>query len=193
MLTTKQGGALNQAKAAAGNPAQALTLRAPLAQEAGDKGLAAALFRADLQRRQNDFNGAEQTYRAILSRDAQNKDAKLGLYYTLRQANKTRDAQALLQTLPADERHRESAGNSVDPLHRQAQQALQAGNTPQALERLNQALQKQPGNVWVRLDMARILQQQGDSARTQGLMAAISQRGAPADNLYAAALFASET
>lgn len=149
VLTTKQGGALNQAKAAAGNPAQALTLRAPLAQEAGDKGLAAALFRADLQRRQNDFNGAEQTYRAILSRDAQNKDAKLGLYYTLRQANKTRDAQALLQTLP--------------------------------------------GNVWVRLDMARILQQQGDSARTQGLMAAISQRGAPADNLYAAALFASET
>lgn len=188
-------GALNQEKAAdaAGNPAQALTLSAPLAQEAGEKGLAAALFRADLQRRQNDLSGAEQTYRAILSRDAQNKDAKLGLYYTLRQENKTGDAQALLQTLPADARPRESAGNSVDPLRRQAQQALQAGNTQQALERLNQALQKQPGNVWVRLDMARILQQQGDSARAQGLMAAISQRGAPADNLYAAALFASET
>ncbi|CAJ0999904.1 tetratricopeptide repeat protein [Sodalis praecaptivus] len=188
-------GALNQAKAAAadGNLGQALTLSAPLAQAEGDKGLAAALFRADVQRRQNDLSGAEQTYRTILSRDAQNKDAKLGLYYTLRQENKPRDAQQLLQTLPADERPREVAGNSVDPLRRQAQQALQAGNTPQALARLNEALQKQPTNVWVRLDMARILQQQGDSARAQGLMSAIAQRGAPVDNLYAAALFASET
>ncbi|MEN3261910.1 cellulose synthase subunit BcsC-related outer membrane protein [Sodalis endosymbiont of Spalangia cameroni] len=188
-------GALNQAKAAAaaGNLSQALTLSAPLAQAEGDKGLAAALFRADVQRRQNDLSGAEQTYRTILSRDAQNKDAQLGLYYTLRQENKPRDAQQLLQTLPADERPREVAGNSVDPLRRQAQQALQAGNTPQALARLNEALQKQPTNVWVRLDMARILQQQGDSARAQGLMSAIAQRGAPVDNLYAAALFASET
>ncbi|WP_025246934.1 cellulose biosynthesis protein BcsC [Candidatus Sodalis pierantonius] len=142
---------------------------------------------------QNDLSGAEQTYRTILSRDAQNKDARLGLYYTLRQENKPRNAQQLLQTLPADERPREMAGNSVDPLRRQAQQALQAGNTQQELARLNEALQKQPTNVWVRLDMVRILQQQGDSARAQGLMSAIAQRGAPVDNLYAAALFASET
>ncbi|WP_025244174.1 cellulose synthase subunit BcsC-related outer membrane protein [Candidatus Sodalis pierantonius] len=142
---------------------------------------------------QNDLSGAEQTYRTILSRDAQNKDARLGLYYTLRQENKPRNAQQLLQTLPADERPREMAGNSVDPLRRQAQQALQAGNTQQELARLNKALQKQPTNVWVRLDMVRILQQQGDSARAQGLMSAIAQRGAPVDNLYTAALLASET
>lgn len=189
-------GELNQAKtaAAAGNFSSALALSAPLAQADGENGVSAALFRADLQRRQGDLSGAEQTYRAALTRDGQNTDAKLGLYYTLRQANKSAEAQQLLQTIPADKRPQLSAGGvNVDPLRRQAAQALASNDPLRALNLLQQALQKQPANIWVRLDMARILQKQGDSAQAQALLAAASQRGAPADNLYAAALFASET
>ncbi|WP_413742079.1 cellulose synthase subunit BcsC-related outer membrane protein [Sodalis sp. RH15] len=188
-------GALNKAKGAvtSGDLNSALALSEPLAQEEGDKGTSAELFRADVQRRKNDLPGAEQTYRGLLAKDSQNTDAKLGLYYTLQQEHKGAEAQQLLQTIPADKRPKVYVGVNVDPLRQQAAQALQAGDPQRALNLLQQALQKQPSNIWVRLDMARILQKQGNSAQAESLMAAAGQRGAPADNLYAAALFASET
>ncbi len=189
-------GDLDKAKTAvsSGNIDSALELSAPLVQADGDKGAAASLFRADVLRRRGDLSGAEQTYRGVLGREADNVDAKLGLYYTLRQANKSAEAQQLLQTIPADKRPQLSAGGvNVDPLRRQAAQALQANDPMRAMNLLQQALEKQPSNIWVKLDMARLLQKQGDTAQAQSLMASISPRGAPADNLYAAALFASET
>ncbi|TCV95579.1 cellulose synthase subunit BcsC-related outer membrane protein [Biostraticola tofi] len=189
-------GDLDKAKTAvsSGNIDSALELSAPLVQADGDKGAAASLFRADVLRRRGDLSGAEQTYRGVLGREADNVDAKLGLYYTLRQANKSTEAQQLLQTIPRDKRPPLSAGGvNVDPLRRQAGQALQANDPLRAMNLLQQALEKQPSNIWVKLDMARLLQKQGDSAQAQSLMASISPRGAPADNLYAAALFASET
>ncbi len=188
-------GNLNKAKgaASAGDLNSALALSEPLAQAEGDKGISAKLFRADVQRRKNDLAGAEQTYRGVLSQDNRNTDAKLGLYYTLRQENKNAEAQQLLQTVPADKRPQIAAGAGVDPLRRQAAEALQAKDPQRALNILQRALEKQPSNVWVRLDMARILQQQGDSARAQALMSAAARRGGAADALYAAALFASET
>ena len=188
-------GQLNKAKGAvsSGDLNSALALSAPLAQAEGDKGVSAALFRADVQRRNHDLSGAEQTYRDALSHDGQNTDAKLGLYYTLQQENKTAEAQQLLQSIPADKRPKVYVGVNVDPLRQQAARAVQANDPQRALNLLQQALEKQPSNIWVRLDMARILQKQGDSTQAQALMAAASQPGAPADNLYAAALFASET
>lgn len=189
-------GELNKAKSAvtSGDFNTALTLSAPLAQAQGNQGLSAELFRADVLRRKGDLAGAEQTYRSALTADPQNTDTKLGLYYVLRQANKNAEAQQLLATIPANKRPAVAAGAvSVDPLRRQAADALQAGDPQRALNILQQALEKQPSNIWVRLDMARILQKQGDSAQAQALMSAAAQRGAPADNLYAAALFASET
>ncbi|WP_213991329.1 cellulose biosynthesis protein BcsC [Sodalis sp. dw_96] len=188
-------GTLSKAKGAvtSGDLNSALALSEPLAQAEGDKGVSAELFRADVQRRKNDLPGAEQTYRGVIAKDNQNTDAKLGLYYTLQQEHKGAEAQQLLQTIPADKRPKVYAGINVDPLRQQAAQALQAGDPQRALNLLQQALQKQPSNIWVRLDMARILQRQGDSAQAQSLMAAAVRPGAPADNLYAAALFASET
>ncbi|WP_410013021.1 cellulose synthase subunit BcsC-related outer membrane protein [Sodalis sp. C49] len=189
-------GELNKAKGAvsSGDLNAALALSEPLAQAEGSKGVSAELFRADVLRRRGDLAGAEQAYRTALSSDPQNTDTKLGLYYTLRQANKTADAQQVLETIPADKRPQVAAGGvNVEPLRRQAAQAMQANDPQRALNLLQQALEKQPSNIWVRLDMARILQKQGDSAQAQAMMAAAGQRGAPADNLYAAALFASET
>lgn len=188
-------GQLNKAKGAvsSGDLNSALTLSEPLAQASGTQGMSAELFRADVQRRKNDLSGAEQTYRDALTHDSANTDAKLGLYYTLRQENKTAEAQQLLQTIPEDKRPRVVVGVNVDPLRQQAAQAVQANDPQRALSILQQALEKQPSNIWVRLDMARILQKQGNSAQAQAMMSAAGQRGAPADNIYAAALFASES
>ncbi|WP_413736273.1 cellulose synthase subunit BcsC-related outer membrane protein [Sodalis sp. RH21] len=191
-------GELNKAKGAvsAGDLNQALALSEPLTQAEGNKGISAALFRADVLRRRGDLAGAEQIYRTALSQDAGNTDTKLGLYYTLHQANKTVEAQQVLATIPADKRPQIAAAGAavnVDPLRRQAAAAVQANDPQRALNLLQQALEKQPANIWVRLDMARILQKQGNGAQAQAMMAAAGQRGAPADNIYAAALFASET
>ncbi|TKI07224.1 cellulose biosynthesis protein BcsC [Martelella alba] len=187
-------GQLNKAKGAvsSGDLNKALSLSAPLAQAEGQKGVSAELFRADVQRRSHDLGGAEQTYRAALTQDSQNADAKLGLYYTLQQENKTAEAQQILRTIPADKRPKVYVGVNVDPLRQQAARAVEANDPQRALNLLQQALEKQPSNIWVRLDMARILQKQGDGTQAQALMSAASQPGAPADNLYAAALFAGE-
>ncbi|MEA9389915.1 cellulose synthase subunit BcsC-related outer membrane protein [Acerihabitans sp. TG2] len=191
-------GQLNKAKSAAsaGDLNTALSLSEPLAQAGGSKGISAELFRADVLRRRGDLPGAEQAYRTALSHDDQNTDTKLGLYYTLHQENKEAEAQQVLTTIPAEKRPKIAmavAAVNVDPLRRQAEQAMQANDPQRALNVLQQALAKQPANVWVRLDMARILQKQGDSAQAQAMMASAGQRGAPADSLFAAALFASET
>ncbi|MDU6409643.1 MAG: cellulose synthase subunit BcsC-related outer membrane protein [Yersiniaceae bacterium] len=179
--------------AAAGDTDRALTLSAPLTTEAGDKGLAAALFRADLLRRSGDLTGAAQLYRALLTRDSQNNDAKAGLYYVLRQQGDTAEANALLQSLPASLRPRvQPAGVNVEPLRREAAEAVQANNPQRALTLLQQAQEKQPDNIWVTLDRARILTSLGDSAQAQALMAPAAAPNAPAGATYAAALFASE-
>lgn len=186
---------LDKAKqaASAGRLDEALQLSAPLVQASGDKGAAANLFRADVLRRQGNASAAEQVYRSELTRDAQDNDAKLGLYYLLRQQNKNQEAQQLLQTIPAS-LHPKAAPAAVDvePLRREAALALQAKDPQRALNLLQQALAKQPSNVWVRLDMARIMQQQGDTAQAQSTIATLSQPGASNAGLYAAALFASE-
>lgn len=187
---------LAKAKSAAtsGNLDSALALSAPLAQAGGDKAVAVNLFRADVLRRKGDLAGSEQLYRSIVNQDSQNNDAKTGLYYVLRQQNKNQDAEQVLATIPANLRPRaQPAGVNVDPLRREAALAMQNNDPQRAINLLQQAIDKQPTNIWARLDMARILEKQGNNAQAQALMAPATQRGAPAGDLYAAALFASES
>src|SRR5476649_815664 len=180
-----------KADAGSGNYDSALAAVTPLTQAEGDKGLSASLLRADILRRKGDLAGAEQQYSAL----GDNPDARAGLYYVLRQQNKP-EASQVLQTLPVALRNKlqpPAVADVIEPMRRQAAQAV-ANNDPQrALSILQQAQQRQPGNVWVKLDMARILQQQGQTAQAQSLMASSGRQGAGATDLYAAALFASET
>ncbi|WP_156293797.1 cellulose biosynthesis protein BcsC [Serratia oryzae] len=191
-------GSLTKAKQAvsAGQLDEALALTAPLANASGDKGNAVTLFRADVSRRKGDFAAAEQDYRGLLAQNPQNNDAKLGLYYLLlQQRNKDKEAELVLQTIPANLRPkvmRAVAGVNVEPLRKEAALALQNNDSPRALMVLQQALEKQPSNVWVRLDMARIMYKQGQELQAQTLISPLMQMGASPDGLYAAALFASE-
>ena len=185
---------LSKAKndAASGSYDSALTAVTPLTQAEGEKGLSASLLRADILRRKGDLPGAEQQYSQL----GDNQDARAGLYYVLRQQNKTAEAAQVLQTLPVALRNKlqpPAVADVIEPMRRQAAQAM-ANNDPQrALMILQQAREKQPSNVWVKLDMARILQKQGQTGEAQSLMASVNSPGAGATELYAAALFASET
>src|SRR5471030_448990 len=185
---------LAKAKEAAGSGSYDAALAAvtPLTQVGGEKGQSAGLLRADILRRKGDLPGAEQQFSAL----GDNADARAGLFYVLRQQNKTAEANQVLKTLPADiqtKMNPPKVADVIEPLRRQAAQAV-ANNDPQrALNILQQAQERQPSNVWVKLDMARILQSQGQTAQAQSIMAPSARPGASSADLYAAALFASET
>ncbi|MEC5318036.1 cellulose synthase subunit BcsC-related outer membrane protein [Brenneria populi subsp. brevivirga] len=186
---------LNKAKmtAAGGSLDEALALSEPLERQSGERGIAARLFSADLLRRKGDAAAAEQRYRDILTASAGNNDARLGLYYSLQQQKKTAEAQQVWQSLPDNLRPQSAAGAvSVEPLRRDAALAMQSGSAERALALLQQARQRQPDNPWVRLDMARILQRQGNDAQAEGVIASLGQPGAAGESLYVAALFAAE-
>ncbi len=179
-----------------GNLDQALSLSAPLAQQDGERGIAAKLFRADVQRRAKNYAAAEQTLRDVLAEQADNASARENLYYVLRDQNKTDQAQTVLRTLPASLQARlqprVSSGNPVDPIRRQAQQAAASGDPQRAIALLEQGAARYPSDPWLRLDLARQLQKQGRSAEATTLMAPAFRPGASNTQLYSAALFASE-
>ncbi len=179
-----------------GNVSQALALSAPLAQLAGEQGTAAKLFRADVQRHNKDYTAAEQTLRDVLTDQPNNASARENLYYVLREQNKTADAQAMLQTLPAGLQAklapRLEGGNPADPMRRQAQQAAANGDPQRAIAILQQGVARYPSDPWLRLDLARQLQKQGRSAEAANVMAPSFRSSAGNTEVYAAALFASE-
>lgn len=179
-----------------GNVSQALALSAPLAQQSGERGTAAKLFRADVLRHNKDYPQAEQALRAMLNDQPQNAAARENLFYVLREQNKPDEAQAMLRTLPASLQAklqpRIVTGLPGDPIRRQAQQAAAAGNTQQAIAILQQGVSRLPDDPWLRLDLARLLQKSGSVDEASSVMAPAARNGAGASSLYAAALFASE-
>jgi len=177
-----------------GDSAQALALSEPLTQADGEKGVSAKLFRADVQRRSNQLDQAEQTYRAILQSDANNRSAKEGLFYVLRQQNRGAEANTLLASLPDSVRQSVAPrGNSTDPIRAQAKRELAAGNNSAAIATLNSGIQRYPNDGWLRLDLARIYRAQGDSMMAANIMQPTLRTGASTAELYAGALNASES
>ncbi|MEG3109301.1 cellulose synthase subunit BcsC-related outer membrane protein [Pantoea sp. T14] len=177
-----------------GDSAQALALSEPLTQAEGEKGISAKLFRADVQRRSNQLEQAEQTYRAVLQSDADNRSAKEGLFYVLRQQNRSAEANTLLSSLPDSVRQSVTPrGSSIDPIRQQAKRQLAAGNTRAAIATLQQGIQRYPNEGWLRLDLARLYRQQGDSLQAANVMQPVMRNGASSSELYAGALNASES
>ena len=177
-----------------GDSAQALTLSEPLVQAQGEKGLAARLFRADVLRRTNQPVQAEQIYREILQSDADNRSATEGLFYVLRQQNRTAEASSLLGSLPESVRQSVAPrANEADVLRQQAKRQLAAGNHAAAIATLQQAIQRYPTEGWLRLDLARLYRQQGDTLLAANVMQPVMRSGASSSELYAGALNASES
>ncbi|MEZ3501104.1 cellulose synthase subunit BcsC-related outer membrane protein [Pantoea sp. KPR_PJ] len=177
-----------------GDSAQALSLSEPLTQAEGEKGTAAKLFRADVLRRNSQFSEAEQAYRAILQSDADNRSAKEGLFYVLRQQNRSGEASQLLASLPDSVRQSVAPrGSSSDPVRQQAKREQQAGNREAAIATLQQGIQRYPHDGWLRLDLARLYRAQGDTLQAASVMETSMRNGAGVSELYAAAINASES
>nr|WP_310616542.1 cellulose synthase subunit BcsC-related outer membrane protein [Pantoea cypripedii] len=177
-----------------GDSAQALALSEPLTQAAGEQGTSAKLFRADVLRRTNQLPQAEQTYRSILQGDPDNRNAKEGLFYVLRQQNRSAEANTLLGSLPESVRQSVAPrGSSTDPIRQQAKRELAAGNNAAAIATLQQGIARFPNDGWLRLDLARIYRGQGDSMMAANIMQPAMRTGASTNELYAGALNASES
>ncbi|MGK3136288.1 cellulose synthase subunit BcsC-related outer membrane protein [Pantoea trifolii] len=177
-----------------GDSAQALALSEPLAQADGEKGVSAKLFRADVQRRSNQLDQAEQTYRSILQSDANNRNAKEGLFYVLRQQNRGAEANTLLASLPDSVRQSVAPrGSSTDPIRAQAKREVAAGNNSAAIATLTSGIQRYPNDGWLRLDLARLYRAQGDNMMAANIMQPTMRSGASTTELYAGALNASES
>ncbi|ARF51747.1 cellulose biosynthesis protein BcsC [Pantoea stewartii] len=174
-----------------GDSAQALALSAPLTQAEGEKGVAAGLFRADVLRRSNQ---PEQAYRTILKNDPDNRNAREGLFYVLRQQNRTAEANTLLASLPESVTQSVAPRrSSVDPVRQLAKRQVAAGNISAAIATLQQGIQRYPQDGWLRLDLARLYRQQGDSIQAASVMQPVMRDGASTAELYAGALNASES
>ncbi|HBQ80580.1 MAG TPA: cellulose synthase, partial [Erwinia persicina] len=118
-----------------------------------------------------------------------------GLFYVLRQQGNTAEANTLLASLPSSVREAVTPRPvaTSEPVRRDAKQALAAGNPQRAITILQQGMQRFPADGWLRLDLARIYQQQGNTAAAAGVMQPAFRNGASSNEVYAAALFASES
>lgn len=176
-----------------GQPDKALTLSQPLAQQPGDKGVVAGLFRADVLRQSKQLAQSEQAYRAILQSNPDNEKAKEGLFYLLRQQNRTREANALLASLPAAVRASVTPRADADQLIRKrAAEALAAGDNGGARSLLQQGVARYPHDGWLRLDLARLYRSENNSAAAIEVMQPATRPNASDSELYAAAIDASE-
>lgn len=176
--------------AEANNLEQALGQVRPLTQQRGDAGRAARLLEADILRRQQRLDAAEQAYRSILDERQNDVDARVGLVQVLTDKGDWAAAQQIAQALPEGARSQIGGLTTaqVEALRRQARQQDSFG----AETALREALDLSPNDPWARLDLARVLADQSRPDEAQALMVPFQSGSATPDQRYAAALFASE-
>ncbi|MFB9136083.1 cellulose synthase subunit BcsC-related outer membrane protein [Vibrio olivae] len=184
---------LEQAQQAyqAGNTVQALELSASLMNRKGEVGRGAKLFRADVLRHNGDYAQAESLLLNVLKEQPKNQAAKESLYYVYIEQNQTDEATRLLASLPQEVQRRIRSEDSYSNMRDLAKQAVEAGNVETAIVILDNGLQRLPNNPWLRLELARLYQQQDNNVRAQEVMAPLQTAQATPEDLYVAALFAS--
>lgn len=147
----------------AGQPERAeQLLRSALAAEGVDDDSDVRSTLADVLAEQDEIDEAEQLYRQILSRHPDNINAIRGLVGLLTRSNRIQQAIQLAERLPPELRNQIGSLSQLKAqyLRDQASEAIDAGDRQGAENLLKQALLLDPNSVWVRLDLARIYQQQ---------------------------------
>lgn len=141
------------------------------------------------------YDAAESAYRNVLARQSDNPDAIRGLVGVLAQNNKAAEALQLVEKLSPSQQEKIGALGRLRATQAmgQAKAATERGDFNGARLALEDALLNDPGNPWVRLDLARLYLQMGASNEARGVMDGllVSNPRMP-EALYASALLASE-
>ncbi|TKI04579.1 cellulose biosynthesis protein BcsC [Martelella alba] len=178
--------------ARAGDTARALSLVEPLQNATGEQGVLAGMLKADLLRRRGDIASARVLLQRLHDQSPAREDVSSALYYVLRQQGENEQAQKLLGQLSAQTRQKlRPADDPAEALRRSARQASDAGNDDRAEALLRQARARSPDNVWVTLDLARLLRRRGDTVGAEREIASLAGRRND-DAVYAAALDAAD-
>ncbi len=115
---------------------------------------------------------ADAAFRAILSVQPNNVNALRGLIGVLTQQGRMREALALAERVPQEQRG--ELGNlatlKAQYLRDQASEATSAQNFAEAERLLKEALILDPQSPWVRLDLARLYQRQGRTREANTLI-----------------------
>ncbi|MDJ0388681.1 cellulose synthase subunit BcsC-related outer membrane protein [Roseomonas sp. E05] len=182
-------GELNQARALLNrgqtDAAEAL-LQRTVRRDGGDRADAEVLL-GDIALRRDDPTGAEQHYRAALSRRPNLAGALAGLYDALQRQGRFAEAEQLAQQR-GTAFAATAAAQRAEALRAEANRA---GDPEAALALLRAALAADADNPWVRLDLARALAKAGQAAEGRALVEQLAASG-NAEALHAAALFADE-
>ncbi len=139
------------------------------------------------------YAAAESAYRRALSAQPDNTDAIVGLYTALTAEGKTAEAAELAARIARLDPSKMAGINRArsDILRADAKSLLARGDTPGAVAKYQEAIAVDPGNGWARLDLARLLMTNGDTAQAYAVINP-NAAGVSVDSLQAAAIFYSE-
>lgn len=173
--------------------AKALFERAILADPSN---VTAQVLLGDALLENRDAHGAEQAYRMALRRQSDHPDAIRGLVGALAAQGRGDEALQFATQLSAEQ---QSKAGGLDRLRRtaeaaQARQAEARGDLGAARSLFEDALAGNPGDPWLRLDLARVYVRQGAIASARSMMdGLLAERPDLPDALYAGALLAEQT
>lgn len=140
---------------------------------------------------QKRFAEAERTYRAVLARAPDDQLAMNGLVATLSATDRADEALALIEGLTEEQR----ASLDVDQLLAEhaigvGRIAMKRGQDTAAREQFRRAVDLQPDNPWMRLELARLDLRNGERASARDLMESLLERQpGEQDVIYTTALF----
>ena len=165
------------------------TLRRAVVRDAADRTDAEILL-GDIALRRSDYAGAEERYRAALARRPNFQPAVQGLERALRQQGRIAEADQLARQLRVATGPASGGGSRGAGLRAEAARAL---DTATAAALLRAALAAAPDDPWIALDLARVLQRQGQASEARAIVEApLTQPNPGSEAIFAAALFAEE-
>jgi tetratricopeptide (TPR) repeat protein len=169
----------------AGNLAQAVpVLNRIVARGGGDRPDAEALL-GDIALRDGNAGQAEQLYRAALARRGNFGAAMSGLASSLQAQGRFAEAEELFRRIGAVPQ----AGVRAEALRAEATRTEDPGA---AAALLRAAMQAEPANPWIRVDMARVLARNGQGAQGRQLVDEMVAGRTSAETLFAGAIFHNE-
>lgn len=169
---------------------KALGLVQPLTSTKVPRAYEAQVLAGQLQHKLGQLDKAALTYNTVLQKNPANTEAKLGLIAVLQSMGRWNDAERLSAQLSDKDKNRIAYVSQVEV--QKLRETAKDSNELLAEISLRRAMKLAPSDPWVRLDLARLVNKQGDSIRALAIVEPLMGPGQPTESRYAAAMFASE-